>query len=88
MKPTIPSPLQDIRGYAGANRIDISRHAYDELAEAGGVEADLRHALVNARTCVPGNKPGTWKVTGPDTDGDDLNAVVTVAGQVFVITVY
>ena len=49
---------------------------------------EVMHALTNAATCVPGDGVGRWKVTGPDLDGDDLTAVVTIEGGLLVVTVF
>jgi hypothetical protein len=79
--------LRDIRGYAAANRARFTRHAYDEMVEAGATEEDVMHALAYASRCRPGNIAGRWKVTGPDLDGDDLDVVVVIQSGLLVVTV-
>jgi hypothetical protein len=75
--------LAEVRGYAGANR---------RLRQRGGGPADAVYALSNAASCVdqradPG-RAGDWRVTGPDTDGDDLTCAVVLADGVVVVTVF
>jgi hypothetical protein len=79
--------LRDIQGYAAANRVRFSRHAYDEMREAGATEEDVVHALAYATRCRPGNVRGRWKATGPDLDGKPLDVVVVVQDGLFVVTV-
>lgn len=77
-----------VRGLASANRVRWSRHSRERMAQRGMTESDVLLALRGAVTCQPGNTPDRWKVTGPDTDGDDLTAVVRIEGDLLVITVY
>jgi hypothetical protein len=43
--------LIEIRGYAAANRIRISRHAWQRMAERGAQYEDVRYALSTAKRC-------------------------------------
>jgi hypothetical protein len=79
--------LADIRGYAGANRIVIVRHAWDRMAERGARYEDVRHALAGAQRCKAADQ-GKWKVFGEDLDGDELVCVVAIESGVVVVTVY
>ncbi len=79
--------LADIRGYAAANRIRITRHAWQRMAERGAQYEDVRHALAGARRCKAGDQ-GRWKVFGEDSDGDELICVVTIESGAVVVTVY
>jgi hypothetical protein len=78
--------LEAIRGLAGANRIVVTLHAQERMRRRGVLYADLRCALVRGVTCRPDDEK--WKVTGPDTDGDDLTCVVTIDSGVVVVTVF
>lgn len=51
------------------------------------MEADLRHALVNARSCSQ-QKTGNWRVEGSDLDGDDLTLVVAIEDGLVVVTLF
>jgi hypothetical protein len=79
--------LKTIRGYAAANRITLTGHARKRMAERNVRYADIRTALVNARSCRPAD--GTnWRATGPDVDGDDLDVVVALEDGLIVVTIY
>ena len=80
--------LVHIRGYASAGRIILTGHARDRMRQRGADFADVRHALRGARTCSNANTEETWKVTGPDRDGDDLTCVVAIEDGVVVVTVF
>jgi len=79
--------LADVRGYAGAGRIRLTRHAERRMEDRGLVFRDLRSALVNARQCsaLPEER---WKVCGPDASGDELTLVVLLEDGVIVVTVF
>lgn len=47
---------------------------------------DVRLALTSARACEASG--ATWKVTGPDVDGEDLTVVVAIEAGVIVVTVF
>lgn len=78
--------LETVRGYAGAQRIIVTEHAYIRMRQRGVQYGDLRCALVGAKGCVADGEK--WKVTGPDLDGDDLTCVVTIEAGVVVVTVF
>jgi hypothetical protein len=48
---------------------------------------DIYHALENSASCKA-SEGRRWKVVGPDIDGDELTVVVTIDGDVVVITVF
>lgn len=86
MTPT--EALADVRGYAAAGRHFITRHAWDSMDKRGIVEASVRRALQGATSCVPGNEPDRWKVTGLDVDGDELHVVVVIEDGLVVVTAW
>lgn len=52
---------------------------------------DIRAALTGAppsQCAADGSGIGKWKVTGPDSDGDDLTCVVALADDALVITLF
>lgn len=57
------------------------------MMERNVQHGDLRNALVEARDCVA-QREGSWRVTGPDLDGDDLTAVVVIEDGLVVVTVF
>jgi hypothetical protein len=46
------------------------------------------HALKNAKSAKDTETPNRWRVTGPDSDGDDLTVIVAIEGGVLVVTVF
>jgi hypothetical protein len=83
--------LRVIRGYATANRVVFTKHAKERASQRASGSAGLQHvlhALRNAATCRVGDKPDSWRSTGPDLDGDDLTAIVVIEGGLIVITVF
>lgn len=83
----VATALADIRGYAAANRIRIARHAWERMAERGARYEDVRHALVNARSCRAQDQE-RWKVSGADREGDELVLIVVLEAGVIVVTLY
>jgi pentatricopeptide repeat protein len=79
--------LADIRGYAAAGRIELTKHARERMVERNVKPRDLRSALVSASSCKD-QRDGTWKATGPDLDGDALDVVVVFESGVLVVTVF
>ena len=79
--------LDDVRGYAGANRIILSRHAERRMDQRGASYEDVRHALANAHDCR-GQHDGTWRVSGADLDGDEVTIVVALEDGVVVVTLF
>lgn len=77
-----------VRAYAVAGRIVVTKHADERMKQRNVKRADLRCALINAHGCVSGSGADTWKVTGPDTDGDALDCVVALENGVIVVTVF
>jgi hypothetical protein len=57
------------------------------MGERGVRAADLRNALVNARSCAP-QAGERWKVEGSDLDGDDLTVVVVIDDGLLVVTLF
>jgi len=79
--------LQDIRGLAGAGRVDIRNHALERMDERGLDWADVVHALMNAVSCEA-RPPDRWRVEGVDLDGDSVTVVVVIELAVVVVTVF
>ena len=84
---TSAEALADIRGYAGAHRIEYTSHARLRMSQRGITFGDLRHALMTAHACRD-QAGGTWKVDGVDRSGDELTAVVALEGKIVVVTVF
>lgn len=84
---TLAEALADIRGYAGANRIEYTSHARLRMSQRGISFADVRHALMTAPGCRDQGE-GTWRVESVDRSGDELTAVVALEGKVVVVTVF
>ncbi len=83
--------LEQIRGYARANRYRIHPHAWDRLRGIGRnvytSEEDVLHALQNAKQARFQPQNERWRVEGPDMDGDDLTMSVVIEDGLLVITV-
>lgn len=80
--------LRDVRGFAAAGRVRFTRHARERIEQrCDGRAGHVMHALANASTCAEGER-GTWRVTGPDLDDDELTCVVTLEDGVIVVTVF
>lgn len=81
--------LRDVRGYATAGRVHLTRHARERLYErCGGLVEHVKHALRNARDCADDGDERRWKVTGPDLDGDMLTMIVVIDDGVVVVTLF
>lgn len=79
--------LADIRGYAGANRVELTGHVRRRMADRGANRADVLHALRTARTCaVQANE--TWLVRSADLAGDSMTLVVAIEDGLIVITLW
>jgi hypothetical protein len=83
--------LRLIRGYAAANRVVFTTHARQRASQRAGGSAGLQHvlhALRNAARCRAGDKPESWKSSGPDLDGDELTAIVLIEDGLIVVTIF
>jgi hypothetical protein len=87
VSPAEAQALEEIRGYASANRVCFTRHAWQRMDERGTTERDVLHALKSAVSCVA-QANGTWKVPSNDASGDDLTAVVALDDGVLVVTLF
>jgi hypothetical protein len=87
VSPAEAQALEEIRGYASANRIRFTRHAWQRMDERGTTERDVLQALRSAASCVA-QANGTWKVPSKDASGDELTAVVALEGEVLVVTLF
>ena len=79
--------LADIRGYAAANRVELSEHAKVSMRKRRVRYRDIRNALTNAATCAD-QGDATWRASGPDLEGDELTAVVAIEDGLLVVTVF
>jgi hypothetical protein len=79
--------LAEIHGYAAANRVRFTRHAWLRMSERRVAAADVVFCLKTAGTCGA-QANGTWKVPGQDTAGDDLTVVVAIEDGALVVTTY
>jgi hypothetical protein len=80
--------LRDVQGYARANRIEFSAHALLRMRQRRVTFADVQNALVNGAGCQWQADRQTWKVVGPDVDGDRLAVSVSIDDRVLVVTVF
>jgi hypothetical protein len=85
---TSAAVLAEVRWLAGAGRVRFTAHAKQRMRERGVYVDDVLHALRNAFRCRLGDKQSKWKVTGADTDGDDLTLVVVIDEGILVVTVF
>ncbi len=92
MNPDELTTLVEVRGYSGTNRVTLSFHANRRLRQRGGGPADAVYALAHAVSCTDQradpSRAGDWRITGPDTEGDDITCVVVLADGVVVVTVF
>ena len=79
--------LADVRGYAAAGRISLTTHARARMVQRNVKPGDVRSALVSAVACK-GQADRTWKVAGPDMDGDHLDLVAVLDDGILVVTVF
>jgi len=80
--------LAEIRGLAGAGRVEFTDHALEEMEAAGADFQDVMNALREATGCRYQSKNDRWKVRGPDGDGEDLTVVVFLESGILVVTVW
>jgi hypothetical protein len=80
--------LADIKGYAAANRIHLSRHALERGEQRSAQYADVRAALLSASACRLAERD-RWHVSGGvDLDGDELSLIVVIEDGVIVVTLF
>jgi hypothetical protein len=84
---TSAQALRDIRGYAAAGRVTIRVHARRRMKERNATEADVIHALVNARSCVA-EPEERWCVSSADLEGEALTLIVVIEDGDVVVTLY
>lgn len=56
------------------------------MKERGANFLDVRHALVNARSCAADGEK--WRVSGADVSGDELVLIVAIEAGVIVVTLF
>lgn len=79
--------IEDVRGYAAARRVRITRHGRDRMSTRGVTYEDLRYGLMNATACER-MENGRWKVDSIDRSGDRLTAIILFWDGVLVVTVF
>ena len=79
--------LETIRGYAAANRYELSDHAYSRMKQRNIRIADIHNALTKAFRCSS-QQNERWRVDGPDMDGDGLTLIVAIEDDLIVVTLY
>ncbi len=80
--------LAAIRGYAGANRIEFTAHAVTRMGMRHASYADVREALMTAKSCRQ-QPDGAWRAEGGhDLDGDELTVVVVIEDGLVVVTFF
>lgn len=84
---TAAEALELVKGLAAANRYLVTVHARTRMVERKVTAAGLHRALTQAKSCRPGTDDA-WKVSGPDQDGDDVDVVVVIEGDLVVVTLF
>ncbi|MFH2007578.1 MAG: DUF4258 domain-containing protein [bacterium] len=87
MTPAELEALRDIRGYAAAGRVIISRHARRRMAERGANDLDVMQALASAKSCESQPRD-RWRVESTDLDGNPLAVVVVIEAGLIVVTLF
>jgi hypothetical protein len=87
MSPAEMDALRDIRGYAGANRIFLTRHARRRMGERGATYEDIRHALMTAESCTA-QTDGTYEVPSTDLDEEELTCIVALDDGDVIVTLF
>jgi hypothetical protein len=79
--------LEEIRGYASANRVRFTSHAWLRMDERNVTERDVLYALRTATICMlQANEK--WKVLSKDQDDDDLTVIVAFEDEMIVVTLF
>lgn len=87
MTPAEQAALADVHGYAGANRIKLTRHAQERMEQRGTRLRELRAILISAPSCSA-QPSGRWRVHGVDGDGDGLDVIVVLEDGLIVVTLF
>jgi hypothetical protein len=87
MTPAEEAVLADIRGYAAANRIQLTAHARQRMVERRTRYQELRSILMNAPSCSA-LVAERWRVHGVDCDGDGLDIIVVIQDGLIIITLF
>jgi hypothetical protein len=69
-------------------RFRLSLHASERSEERLVTENDIRHCGRTAKSVKFQELRGTWRVIGLDVDGELLNVICSVQGQLLIVTVY
>ena len=81
------SALADVIGYAQANRIHYSGHAWERMRQRRISTGDVSCALRNATHCKS-ELGERWCVTGPDLDSEEIQVIVIIEDGVLVVTTH
>lgn len=79
--------LEDIRGFAAAGRIHITKHGRKRMNERRLTHADLRHSLTNCTACKAGEDE-KWIAESTDLSGDPLKVVIAFWDGLLVVTLF
>lgn len=79
--------VEDVRGFAAAGRIQITKHGRERMNERGVTHRDLRYALENAAACKAEDDE-RWRVYSTDLSGDRLEAILVFQDGLLVVTVF
>lgn len=78
--------LQQIKGLAQSGSYRLTWHAEERMVERGATPQDIKRALIHAFRCTSAEKD-CWKVTGKDTENDDLSMIVAIEERLVIVTV-
>jgi hypothetical protein len=80
---SIQNVLEDLR----LNRFGITDHAYLRMSQRGVIRRDIQSVGMTCLDWVLQNN-GRFKVTGTDTEGDELSVVCTYDGDTLVVSLF
>lgn len=87
---TADDALRAIQALARANRIHITTHAAERMAERRITRRDIWYVLTTAgASCTAStDRPGRWRVVGADADGVETGVVAVIRDGVVVVTIF
>jgi hypothetical protein len=84
--------LEQIQGYARANRIRLEWHAKQRMRLRNAQFRDVQQALLTATNCrdqrADPSRVGDWLVMGVDCGGDELSCSVLLEGEALICTLF
>ena len=80
---SVQNILEDLK----LNRFSITDHAYLRMSQRHVIRADIRSG---GQTCMDWEVQanGRFKITGTDTEGDELTVVCVYDGETLVVTLF